>query len=88
MGRPTKDNRENDPGYLKLRAYILLIKANRIEKGLSQVAVAAAMGTTQSAVSDIENQEVDPQFSTFMRYANACGVSVNVSIEIKKDEHA
>jgi transcriptional regulator with XRE-family HTH domain len=37
----------------------------------SQQAVAAAMGTTQSAVSDIENGRVDPRLSTLQRYARA-----------------
>jgi predicted NBD/HSP70 family sugar kinase/DNA-binding XRE family transcriptional regulator len=37
----------------------------------SQQAVAATMGTTQSAVSDIENGRVDPRLSTLQRYARA-----------------
>ena len=38
---------------------------------LAQKAVATAMGTTQSAVSDIENGRVNPRLSTLQRYARA-----------------
>src|SRR5687767_12206665 len=37
----------------------------------SQQAIADKMGTTQSAVSDIENGRVDPRLSTLQRYARA-----------------
>lgn len=42
-------------------------------KRLSQKTVASAMGTTQSAISDIENGRVDPRLSTLQRYARAVG---------------
>lgn len=38
-----------------------------------QRAIATAMGTTQSAISDIENGRVDPRLSTLQRYARAAG---------------
>ena len=38
---------------------------------LTQASVAAAMGTTQSAVSDLESGRVDPQLRTLQRYARA-----------------
>ena len=38
---------------------------------LTQATVAAAMGTTQSAVSDLESGRVDPQLRTLQRYARA-----------------
>lgn len=51
----------------------LLKSLIRERRGHSQSAVAAAMGTTQSAVSDIENGRVDPRLSTLQRYARAIG---------------
>lgn len=39
----------------------------------TQQAVADAMGTTQSAISDIEKGRVDPRLSTLQRYARAVG---------------
>jgi transcriptional regulator with XRE-family HTH domain len=49
-----------------------LVKA-RADQGLSQTAVARRMGTTQSAVSDLERSGSDPRVSTLMRYARALG---------------
>jgi predicted NBD/HSP70 family sugar kinase/DNA-binding XRE family transcriptional regulator len=39
----------------------------------TQKAIAAVMGTTQSAISDIEKGRVDPRLSTLQRYARAVG---------------
>jgi predicted NBD/HSP70 family sugar kinase/transcriptional regulator with XRE-family HTH domain len=47
---------------------------------LAQKAVAAAMGTTQSAVSDIENGRVDPRLSTLQRYARAVERRIEVTL--------
>jgi predicted NBD/HSP70 family sugar kinase/transcriptional regulator with XRE-family HTH domain len=49
-------------------------------KRRSQKAVAAAMGTTQSAISDIENGRVDPRLSTLQRYARAVGKRLAVML--------
>lgn len=47
--------------------------------GLTQQRVARAMGTTQSAVSDLETGVVtDPRMATFVHYAAAVGASVQV----------
>lgn len=81
-----KNNRDNDPNFLRLQASILMIKAHRIEHGPSQTRVAELMGTTQSAVSDLESLSVEPQVITFMRYAKACGASVQMSVTFPKDE--
>ena len=45
-----------------------------------QTAVATAMGTTQSAISDIENGRVDPRLSTLQRYARAVGKRLAVML--------
>jgi len=41
--------------------------------GLTQTQVAAAMGTSQSAVAKLERAESDPRLSTVARYALAVG---------------
>ena len=61
----------------------LLVNLVRARKKLSQKKVAIAMGTTQSAISDIENGRVDPRLSTLQRYARAVGKRLAV---ILKDE--
>lgn len=52
--------------------------ARRQELGLSQTAVARAMGTTQSAVSDIESGERDLYLSTLQRYARGVGARLSI----------
>lgn len=42
--------------------------------------VAARMGTTQSAVSDLEQGRVDPRLSTLQRYVRAVGARVDVAL--------
>lgn len=48
---------------------------------LSQTAVAERMGTTQSAVSDLEGGATDPRFSTLQRYARAVGARLTYVLE-------
>ena len=43
---------------------------------LTQADIAERMGTTQSAVSDLERTAVDPRISTLQRYARAVGASL------------
>lgn len=63
----------------RIHAVILSLKALRVERGLSQVEVADAMGTQQSAVSDIESmQNSDVNLGTLMRYARAVGVRLEI----------
>ena len=52
------------------------LTSRRCELGLSQRAVARLMGTTQSAVSDLERAEADPRISTLQRYARALGLQL------------
>jgi ribosome-binding protein aMBF1 (putative translation factor) len=49
------------------------LSAMRSEARLSQTAVAARMGTSQSVVARIESGEVDARLSTLERYAAAIG---------------
>jgi transcriptional regulator with XRE-family HTH domain len=65
--------------YADDRALLELLESlvvRRRELGLSQRAVAKAMGTTQSAVSELERAEADPRISTLQRYARAVGMQV------------
>lgn len=48
----------------------------RKEAELSQADISRRMGTTQSAVSDIERLGSDLRVSTLQRYAAACGAAV------------
>jgi DNA-binding XRE family transcriptional regulator len=56
------------------------MRATRRRSGLDQSAVAEAMGTTQSAVSDLENGRVDPRLSTLQRYARALDAAISVDL--------
>jgi transcriptional regulator with XRE-family HTH domain len=56
-----------------------LVKVRR-STNRSQSDVAATMGTTQSAVSDLEGGLTDPRLSTLQRYARAVGAEVDVSV--------
>lgn len=56
------------------------LRAGRKAAGLTQKDVANAMGTTQSAVSDLERGDTDPQLSTLQRYARATGGSLKVFV--------
>lgn len=55
-----------------------LVNARRFA-GLSQLDVARAMGTTQSAVSEWETGVVSPRLSRLLRYAAVIGVELRVS---------
>jgi transcriptional regulator with XRE-family HTH domain len=54
------------------------LTAQRAAQGASQVEIAIRMGTTQSAVSDLERGATDPRFSTLQRYARAVGCRLHL----------
>ncbi len=62
----------------------LLRNLIRVRKwqSVSQVDVARFMGTTQSAVSDLEGGDTDPQLSTLQRYARAVNARLRVGFEV------
>jgi transcriptional regulator with XRE-family HTH domain len=64
---------------LKERRLLRELAARRVKMGLSQKAVAAHMGTTQPALARLERGEIDPKFSTIERYAEALGLSIELS---------
>lgn len=53
----------------------------RAASHLTQTDVAERMGTTQSAISDIERLGGDPRVSTLQRYARALDVKLELGIE-------
>ena len=55
----------------------------RRRRGLSQAEVARRMGTTQSAVSDLEGGAHDPYLSTLQRYARAVAARVAVHLAVE-----
>jgi ribosome-binding protein aMBF1 (putative translation factor) len=61
---------------LDRRRMLRQLAANRITLGLSQTAVAAEMGTSQSAVARIESGKADIKLSTIERYAATLGRKV------------
>lgn len=58
----------------------------RRENGLSQTRVAAAMGTSQSAVAKLERGESDPRMSTIARYALAVDHRLEFSLVPLSDD--
>ena len=61
---------------IRRRELLRELGARREELGLTQTAVAAVMGTSQSAVARLESGDVDAKLSTVERYAAALGQRV------------
>ena len=61
---------------LRRRELLRELGVRREELGLTQTAVAAVMGTSQSAVARLERGDVDAKLSTIERYAAALGQRV------------
>lgn len=61
---------------LRRRQLLRELGAEREKLGLSQTAVAAVMGTSQSAVARLEAGDVDAKLSTLERFAAALGQKV------------
>jgi transcriptional regulator with XRE-family HTH domain len=62
---------------LRTRRLLRSLAERRRELGLSQTAVAARMGTSQSALARLESGETDPRITTVERYALAVGEELN-----------
>jgi transcriptional regulator with XRE-family HTH domain len=62
------------------RALISELVTARKERGLSQTAIAAEMGTSQSAVARLERGDIDARLSTLERYAAALGRTVDYQL--------
>jgi ribosome-binding protein aMBF1 (putative translation factor) len=67
---------------LERRRLLRQLAEDRVDLGLSQTAVAARMGTSQSAVARIESGTADVKMSTVERYAATLGRKVGWRIEL------
>jgi transcriptional regulator with XRE-family HTH domain len=63
------------------RLLVSLVRC-RSDKRLAQKAVARLMGTTQSAVSQLESGDTDPRLSTLQRYARAVGAQLLIRLNV------
>ncbi len=68
-----------DKGYEQFKIGVLLKQA-RIEAGLTQEQVAAALHTKKSAISRIENHAEDIRLSTLVNYAQAVGKNIQLQV--------
>jgi transcriptional regulator with XRE-family HTH domain len=63
------------------RAVVRRLADARQEHGLSQTAVAAQMGTSQSVVARLESGALDMRLSTLQRYAAALGLDLMIELK-------
>lgn len=71
--------------YAKSKAAVSrVLKSIRDVEGITQADLAKEILTTQSAVSDLEKGESDPQITTLFRFAEACGCDVEIVITRKQ----
>ena len=63
---------------LRTRRLLRELAERRRSLNLSQTAVAARMGTSQSALARLEAGESDPRISTVERYASAIGQELSL----------
>ncbi len=57
-----------------------VIQKTRQRAGLTQAALAQRVGTTQSAISRLENGRVRPSLETIERLAKACGATLDLRL--------
>lgn len=59
-----------------------MIKAARLEAGMTQQQLAAKIGTQKSYISKIENGQCDVRYSTLLRiFEDAFGKTLNISAD-------
>jgi len=68
------------------REILLQLTQRRVDLGMSQARVAAAMDTSQPVIARLENRGYDVKLSTLQRYADALGLDVNVTLVEKNPE--
>lgn len=61
---------------VKRLGLLVMLQKIRREMGLSQQQLADKMGTTQSAISELETGRVDPQLKTIHRYVRTLGLEL------------
>jgi transcriptional regulator with XRE-family HTH domain len=57
------------------------LRAERTRRFLTQVQLAEKAGISQKQLSKIENDEVEPRFSTILSLADALGVEPEIFLE-------
>ena len=57
-----------------------LLASARAQAGLSQTALAALAGTSQSAIARLEKGQVSPSFGTVQRLLGAAGFDVEIKL--------
>lgn len=62
------------------------IYALRTSAGLTQKQLATKVGTTQSAISDVETGITEPMVSTLSRLADACDCELVIVIRAKTNK--
>lgn len=71
--------------YAKTKAAIArVLRSLRDLEGVTQADLAEGILTSQSAVSDLEKGDVDPQITTLFRFAEVCGCDVEIIITRKR----
>ena len=61
-----------------------VIQKTRQRAGLTQADLAQRVGTTQSAISRLENGRVRPSLETIERLAKACGATLELRLRTSK----
>lgn len=82
---PTPELPAELPAELSASVVAQLVAARR-SAGLSQAAVAYAMGTFQPHLSKIENGATSPRLSTVESYARAVGARIVWRVELATNE--
>ena len=62
-----------------------LLRSARLEAGLTQVQLAARLGTTQSAIARWESGQVSPRVSTLQRVLDGLGYELELSTRRSDD---
>lgn len=81
LAESPEDTRQGVEQILELNRQIRALYQARIVQGISQRTVADRMGTTQSAISELENETTSPRIATLERYARAIGYQFRISVE-------
>ncbi|MEM9616250.1 MAG: helix-turn-helix transcriptional regulator [Actinomycetota bacterium] len=77
------------PGFSEMadgtEALIGRLSELRRSRGLSQTAVAARMGTSQSALARLESGQTDLRLSTLARYAEALDAEIGFAVRDREE---
>lgn len=65
---------------------MLRLRQIRKEKGMNQESLAAAIGMSQSNISEIENGRHNPTLDTLTKIADALGVPVSGLFEVDRSD--